>query len=916
MNTITGVASLNETGYFSSGYRGGKCLASAARSRSVHQIKYAPNLIKACTSNSMLSLGLACKRISVKLNKRDVLDNSRRSCVVRSFVSDQDRTVKVETEKCCVPDNEKKKSPFLTRGEIFREEFLKRVVPWEEITESLDTFPYYINEHNCSRLLECMASHLKHDKLTRDHGGRLTTSSWRILLKSLPGTGLCRDKLVRALARELQVPLMVLDSSNLPPYNLSRDYSEPDDEDTDSDSEFEDESNSCCDHEEDSADVSDDDEEEDDSQNSIETCKKCGSGESEQPKCLLKKGDRVKYDGPNFPIEGSNRILSTGQRGEVHEVNGDKVSVIFYTIGLTKNEEAEKDEESSKTAVQVWLDVEHVKHDCDAQVHDCYVAMEVLCEVLKFEQPLIVYFPDYFMWLPRTYIWETREEFISKVKDMFGQLNGRVVLICGEDKWDGIRRESKELNASLKRLIGELKATRRSSGYDAYKLFNNIVHMGKPEEQDLLDTFFEQIEKDWRTVISRKNLSEMHKVLREHGLLCTDLEHVNTDGVILTQQKAENVIGWATNHHLSTCLSPSVKGERLHLHHESIQKGILRLKEEEKEPKKPSKSTLEDFASNKFEQEFASSVIRPDEIGVKFDDVGALDHVKKVLNELIILPMKRPDLFSRGNLLRPCKGLLLFGPPGTGKTLIAKALATEAGANFIGLSVAFLTSKVYGDDEKLVRALFAFAAKVAPAVIFVDEVDDLLGARGKSSEHEATRRLRNEFMLWWDGLNSKDSQRILVIGATNRPFDLDDAVIRRMPRRVYVGLPNVENRSKILKVLLAKENLEPGFSFEQLAKATDSYSGSDLKNLCVAAAYRPVEELLEQECKGDKVDGVTSLRPLKLDDFIHSKAKVGPSISNNSTSVIKLREWNEKYGEGGRVLEKNNIKKRNKIDVI
>ncbi|XP_012829179.1 PREDICTED: uncharacterized protein LOC105950378 [Erythranthe guttata] len=855
MNTITGVASLNETGYFSSGYGGGKCLASAARS--VHQIKYAPNPIKACTSNSILSLGLACKRMSVKLNKRDVLDNSRRSCIVRSFVSDQDRTVKVETDQSpCVPDNEKKKSPFLTRGEIFREEFLKRVVPWEEITESLDTFPYYINEHDCSRLLECMASHLKHDKLTRDHGGRLTTSSWRILLKSLPGTGLCRDKLVRALARELQVPLMVLDSSNLPPYNLSRDYSESDDEDTESDSEFEDESNSCCHHEDDSTDVSDDDEDEDDSRNSIETCKKCGSGESEQPKCLLKKGDRVKYDGPNFPIEGSNRLPSVlisqllqylslcfiylvffftnNYAYTLHEVNGDKVSVIFYTIGLTKNEEAEKDEESSKTAVQVWLDVEHVKHDCDAQVHDCYVAMEVLCE-----------------------------------------------------------------NASLKRLIGELKATRRSIGYDAYKLFNNIVYMGKPEEQDLLDTFFEQIEKDWRTVISTKNLSEMHKV-----------------HIVLFCSKAENVIGWATNHHLSSCISPSVKGERLHLHHDSIQKGILRLKEEEKEPKKPSKSTLEDFASNEFEQEFASSVIRPDEIGVKFDDVGALEHVKKVLNELVILPMKRPNLFSRGNLLRPCKGLLLFGPPGTGKTLIAKALATEAGANFIGLSTASLTSKIYGDDEKLVRALFAFAAKVAPAVIFVDEVDDLLGARGKSSEHEATRRLRNEFMLRWDGLNSKDSQRILVIGATNRPFDLDDAVIRRMPRRVYVGLPNVENRSKILKVLLAKENLEPGFSFDQLAKATDSYSGSDLKNLCAAAAYRPVEELLEQESKGDKVDEGVTLRPLKLDDFIHSKAKVGPSILNNSTSVIKLREWNEKYGEGGRVLEKNNIKKRNKIDVI
>ncbi|GFP79922.1 ATPase family aaa domain-containing protein 1 [Phtheirospermum japonicum] len=195
------------------------------------------------------------------------------------------------------------------------------------------------------------------------------------------------------------------------------------------------------------------------------------------------------------------------------------------------------------------------------------------------------------------------------------------------------------------------------------------------------------------------------------------------------------------------------------------------------------KTWLQDLATDNYERSFVSAVVSPGETGVKFEDVGALEDVKKALDELVILPMKRPKLFSRGNLLRPCKGMLLFGPPGTGKTLIAKALATEAGAHFINITSASLTSKWYGEDEKYTRALFSFARKLTPVVIFMDEIDALLGARGGPSEHETTRRMRNEFMAAWDGLTSKDNERILLVGATNRPFDLDDAVIRRMPRR-------------------------------------------------------------------------------------------------------------------------------------
>lgn len=155
-------------------------------------------------------------------------------------------------------------------------------------------------------------------------------------------------------------------------------------------------------------------------------------------------------------------------------------------------------------------------------------------------------------------------------------------------------------------------------------------------------------------------------------------------------------------------------------------------------------------------------------------------------------------------------------------------------------------------------------------------------------------------MAAWDGLRSKEKQRILILGATNRPFDLDDAVIRRLPRRIYIDLPDAQNRMKILKILLAKENLESEFGFDELANATEGYSGSDLKNLCIAAAYRPVHELLEEEKKVGAVGSMeTYLRPLKLDDFVQAKAKVSPSVAFDATSMNELRKWNEQYGEGG-----------------
>ncbi|GKB09912.1 P-loop containing nucleoside triphosphate hydrolase superfamily protein [Tanacetum coccineum] len=272
--------------------------------------------------------------------------------------------------------------------------------------------------------------------------------------------------------------------------------------------------------------------------------------------------------------------------------------------------------------------------------------------------------------------------------------------------------------------------------------------------------------------------------------------------------------------------------------------------------------------------------------------------------------------------------------------MLAKAIAKEAGASFINISASTITSMWHGEDEKNVRAVFSLAAKVSPTIIFLDEVDSMLGQRTRG-EH-LSRKLKNEFMAHWDGLLTKPGERILVLAATNRPFDLDEAIIRRFERRIMVGLPSVESRESILKTLLAKEEVE-NLEFKELAVMTEGYSGSDLKNLCVTAAYRPVRELLqlekqkaidkmkneetqasdkkkseetqtsekkkseETQATGDAKDtkeeskNVIKLRHLNMEDMMQAKNQVAASFDEGYVGSImsELKNWNDKYGEGG-----------------
>ncbi|KAF3659679.1 Spastin [Capsicum annuum] len=498
-------------------------------------------------------------------------------------------------------------------------------------------------------------------------------------------------------------------------------------------------------------------------------------------------------------------------------------------------------------------------------------------------------------------------------------------------------------------------------------LFPYNIDIRPPEDETHLTDWKTQLEEDMKMIKFQDNKNHIAEVLAANDLECDDLGSIcHADTMVLSNYIEEIVIS-AISYHLMHSKDPEYRNGKLLISSNSLSHGLsvfqdgksgcrdslkmeanaesmdtpvddIGLKPETKSDNPTSESKGEsgptkkdgDISSaskapevipdNEFEKRIRPEVIPSNKIGVTFADIGALDETKESLQELVMLPLRRPDLFN-GGLLKPCRGILLFGPPGTGKTMLAKAIANEAGASFINVSMSTITSKWFGEDEKNVRALFTLAAKVSPTIIFVDEVDSMLGQRTRVGEHEAMRKIKNEFMTHWDGLLTKPGERILVLAATNRPFDLDEAIIRRFERRIMVSLPAVENREKILRTLLAKEKVED-LDYKELAAMTEGYSGSDLKNLCTTAAYRPVRELIQQEREkdlekkrraeegknaeghSDKKDEaaeerVISLRPLNMEDMRQAKNQVAASFASEGSVMSELKQWNDLYGEGG-----------------
>jgi SpoVK/Ycf46/Vps4 family AAA+-type ATPase len=237
------------------------------------------------------------------------------------------------------------------------------------------------------------------------------------------------------------------------------------------------------------------------------------------------------------------------------------------------------------------------------------------------------------------------------------------------------------------------------------------------------------------------------------------------------------------------------------------------LSAQEKRMKDLLKNLPKGLDENAAKQILNEIVVKGDE--VHWEDVAGLSMAKKALKEAVVYPFLRPDLFM--GLREPARGMLLFGPPGTGKTMLARAVATESKSTFFAISASSLTSKWHGESEKLVRALFALAKALAPSIIFVDEIDSLLSARSGSSEHEASRRSKTEFLIQWSDLQRAaagkdttvgDASRVLVLAATNCPWDIDDAARRRFVRRQYIPLPEAETRGIQIRTLLGHQKHE------------------------------------------------------------------------------------------------------------
>ncbi|KAI8372535.1 P-loop containing nucleoside triphosphate hydrolase protein [Choanephora cucurbitarum] len=252
------------------------------------------------------------------------------------------------------------------------------------------------------------------------------------------------------------------------------------------------------------------------------------------------------------------------------------------------------------------------------------------------------------------------------------------------------------------------------------------------------------------------------------------------------------------------------------------------------------KSEEEDDADLKKLRANLSGAILTEKPNVSWDDVAGLEGAKEALKEAVIMPIKLPHFFTGQR--KPWRGILLYGPPGTGKSHLAKAVATESNATFFSVSSSDLVSKWLGESERLVKQLFQMARESKPAIVFIDEVDSLCGSRGEG-ESEASRRIKTEFLVQMNGVGN-DMDGVLVLGATNIPWQLDSAIRRRFERRIYIPLPDVKARANLFALNVGNTpcNLTQQ-DYRQLAEMTDGYSGSDIAVLVRDALMQPIRKV-------------------------------------------------------------------------
>ncbi|XP_037956130.1 katanin p60 ATPase-containing subunit A-like 1 [Teleopsis dalmanni] len=280
---------------------------------------------------------------------------------------------------------------------------------------------------------------------------------------------------------------------------------------------------------------------------------------------------------------------------------------------------------------------------------------------------------------------------------------------------------------------------------------------------------------------------------------------------------------------------------------------------------------------------------------VRWNDIADLHDAKRLLEEAVVLPMLMPDYFK--GIRRPWKGVLMVGPPGTGKTMLAKAVATECGTTFFNVSSSTLTSKYRGESEKMVRLLFEMARFYAPSTIFIDEIDSLCSRRGSESEHEASRRVKSELLVQMDGVGSEEATKVvMVLAATNFPWDIDEALRRRLEKRIYIPLPTDEGREALLKINLREVKVDESVDLSEIAKKLDGYSGADITNVCRDASMmsmrRKIAGLTPEQIRQLATEEVDL--PVSNQDFTEAMSRCNKSVSKSD--LEKYEKWMNEFG--------------------